>query len=60
MVYDTFYENEEIRNFLLKYGGGRTTVTKNNETGIAYIELDHSDKNNSLTGIYTQLQTTDI
>lgn len=43
-------KKDEIRQFLAKFGGGKITVTKNNEIGVAFIELDHKEKKNALSG----------
>lgn len=50
MVQGGLSEQEEIRQFLSKFPGGKITVNKNNETGIAFIKLDHPEKRNALSG----------
>lgn len=44
-------ENEEGRQFLSRFGGGRIKLTKNTESGMAFIEIDHMEKKNAITGI---------
>lgn len=42
---------ENIRNNLLKFGGGRVSLHKDETTGIATILLDHPEKRNAMSGI---------
>lgn len=50
MTQDGLTEKENIRQFLSKFAGGKITMTKNKETGIAFIELNHTTKRNALSG----------
>jgi len=41
---------EDIKKEFRVHEGGRITLSKNEETGIAYICLDHPEKKNGLSG----------
>lgn len=47
---DGLVEKQDIRQFLLKFTGGNVKLTKNNDTGIAFIEIDHAEKKNAMSG----------
>lgn len=41
---------EDMRQLLAKYSGGKINMTRNEETGVAFIEIDHREKRNALSG----------
>lgn len=52
MIQSDLPEKEQIRQFLAKFSGGQITMTKNKEMGLAFIELNHIQKRNALSGKY--------
>jgi len=46
----TAVDLDQIRKDFKKYDGGKITLTKDEETGIALICLDHVEKKNGLSG----------
>lgn len=41
---------ESTRQFLSKFVGGSIKLTKHEESGIAFIEINHMEKRNAISG----------